>query len=183
LLGAGNEAVLSAGKDIPVGVRIRCLLDCVRNAKQCLGLALIGAARQKQCQTDNGKVSFPASQKSEQNKVSHVCAIVTPSPNPGTSHRMDDSYCVCNFLRLVGGDCELNGRAGWAIRPGRKRPESNHSQNEQENYEKASSEGHFLINSMATRKSPEPSLVVEIMWGRFWPLCWPSLKGVICFSA
>jgi hypothetical protein len=64
LLGAGNEAVLSAGKDTPVGVRIRCLLDCVRNAKQGLGLALIGAARQKQCQTDNGKVSFPASQKS-----------------------------------------------------------------------------------------------------------------------
>jgi hypothetical protein len=64
LLGAGKEAVLSAGKDTPVGVRIRCLLDCIRNAKQYLGLTLIGAARQKQCQTDNGKVSFPASQKS-----------------------------------------------------------------------------------------------------------------------
>ena len=38
------------------------------------------------------------------------------------------------------------------------------------------------LNSMATMKSPEPSLVVEIMWGRFWPLCWPSLKDVICFS-
>jgi hypothetical protein len=63
LLGVGNEAVLSAGKDTPLGVRSRCL-DCIRNAKQYLGLALIGAARQKQCQTDNGKVSFPASQKS-----------------------------------------------------------------------------------------------------------------------
>jgi hypothetical protein len=49
-----------AGNGIPVGVCIRCLLDCIRNAKQHLGLALIGAARQKQCQTDNGKVSFPA---------------------------------------------------------------------------------------------------------------------------
>jgi hypothetical protein len=66
LLGAGNEAVLSAGKDTPLGVRSRCLLDCIRNAKQYLGLALIGAARQKQCQTDNGKASFPASQKNYQ---------------------------------------------------------------------------------------------------------------------
>jgi hypothetical protein len=52
---------------------------------QYLGLALIGAARQKQCQTDNGKVSFPASQKSYQKKVSHGCAIITPSANPGTA--------------------------------------------------------------------------------------------------
>ncbi|MGB6915080.1 MAG: hypothetical protein WBE42_20365, partial [Pseudolabrys sp.] len=77
LLGAGKEAVLSAGKDSPLGVRIRCLLDCIRNAKQYLGLALIGAARQKQCQTDNGKVSFPASQKSYQNKISHSYAYAT----------------------------------------------------------------------------------------------------------
>ena len=53
-----------AGNGIPVGVCISCLLDTIRNAKQYLGLALIGAARQKQCQTNNGKVSFPASQKS-----------------------------------------------------------------------------------------------------------------------
>src|SRR5262245_55339652 len=58
LLGAGIEAVLSAGKDIPVDVCIRCSLDvCIRNnAKQCLGLAVIGAARQKQCQTDNKNI-------------------------------------------------------------------------------------------------------------------------------
>jgi hypothetical protein len=92
LLGAGIEAVLAADKDFPVGVRIRCLLDCIRNAKQYLGLALIGAARQKQSQTDNGKVSFPVSQKSYQNKVSHGCAIITPSPNPGTAHRTGHSY-------------------------------------------------------------------------------------------
>jgi hypothetical protein len=74
LLGARIEAVLSAGKDIPVGVCIRCLLDaCIRNAKQYLGLAVIGAARQKkQCQADNGNVSFLASPKSCQNKVSRV---------------------------------------------------------------------------------------------------------------
>jgi hypothetical protein len=66
LLVAGIEAVTFAGNEIPVGVCIRCLLDCIRNAKQHLGLALIGAARQKQCQTDNGKVSFPASQKNYQ---------------------------------------------------------------------------------------------------------------------
>ena len=67
LLGVGNEAVLSAGKGAPLGVRSRCLLDCIRNAKQYLGLALIGAARQKQCQTDNGKV-FSASQKASKTR-------------------------------------------------------------------------------------------------------------------
>jgi hypothetical protein len=51
-------------------------------------------------------------------------------------------HIECNLLRALGGDCELNGRAGRAIRPG-KTPESNHSQNEQENNEKASSEGHL----------------------------------------
>jgi hypothetical protein len=59
LLSAGIEAVLSAGKDIPVGVCIACIRT-PRVAKQFLILALIGAARQKQSQTDNGKVSFPA---------------------------------------------------------------------------------------------------------------------------
>ena len=83
-----------AGNDIPVGVCIRCLLDCIRNAKQHLGLALIGAARQKQCQTDNGKASFPASQKSYQNKVSHGCAIITPSAIAGTSRRIDQNAPV-----------------------------------------------------------------------------------------
>jgi hypothetical protein len=87
LLGAGIEAVLLAGKAIPVGVCIRCLLDCIRNAKQYLGLALIGAARQKQRQTDNDKVSFPASQKSYQNKVSHGCVFITPSGKSG--HRSE----------------------------------------------------------------------------------------------
>jgi len=69
-------------------------------------------------------------------------------------HFAPHEYCVCNFLRLVGGNCELNGRAGRAIRPGRKRPESNHSQNEQENYEKASSEGHLLIQFDGNEEEP-----------------------------
>jgi hypothetical protein len=69
LLGAGIEAVLSAGKDIAVGVCIACIrTPKAAKPQQALGLALIGAARQKQCQTDNGKVSFPASQKSYQSK-------------------------------------------------------------------------------------------------------------------
>jgi hypothetical protein len=58
LLGAGIEAVLSAGKHLPVGV---CIFKIIRR--------LGGAARQKQCQADNGNVSFLAS-KSCQNKVS-----------------------------------------------------------------------------------------------------------------
>jgi hypothetical protein len=73
LLGAGIEAVLLAGKVIPVSVCISCIIPGV--AKQFLGLALIGAARQKQCQTDNGKVSFPASQKSYQNKSPTVAQL------------------------------------------------------------------------------------------------------------
>ena len=85
-LSAGIEAVLSAGKDIPVGVCIACIRT-PGVAKQALVLPLIGAARQKQCQTDNGKVSFPASQKSYQNKFSHSCAIITPSANERTPHR------------------------------------------------------------------------------------------------
>jgi len=100
LLGAGNEAVLSAGKDTPVGVRIRCLLECIRNAKQYLGLALMVCSKTKAMPDRQRQGFFSRVPKSEQNKVSHVCAIITPSPNPGTSHRMDHSYCVCNFLRL-----------------------------------------------------------------------------------
>jgi hypothetical protein len=61
LLGAGIEAVLSAGKHLPVGV---CIFKIIRR--------LGGAARQKQCQADNGNVSFLASPKSCQNKVSRV---------------------------------------------------------------------------------------------------------------
>jgi hypothetical protein len=61
LLGAGIEAVLSAGKHLPVGV-------CIFKIIPRLG----GAARQKQCQADNGNVSFLASPKSCQNKVSRV---------------------------------------------------------------------------------------------------------------
>ena len=86
LLSAGIEAVLSAGKDIPVGICIACIRT-PGVAKQAFVLPLIGAARQKQCQTDNGKVSFPASQKSYQNKFSHSCAIITPSANERTPHR------------------------------------------------------------------------------------------------
>ena len=93
LLVTGIEAVTFAGNEIPVGIRIRCLLDCIRNAKQHLGLALIGAARQKQRQTDNGKASFPAAQKSYQNKVSNGCAIITPSTIRDTAHRIDRSCC------------------------------------------------------------------------------------------
>jgi hypothetical protein len=48
---------LSAGKVNPIGVCFSCLLDvCIRNAKQYLGLAVIGAARQKQSQTDNNNI-------------------------------------------------------------------------------------------------------------------------------
>jgi hypothetical protein len=83
IAGCRIEAVTFAGNEIPVGVCIICLLDRIRNAKQYLGLALIGAARQKQCQTENGKVSFPASQ----NKVSHGCAIITPSVIADTAPR------------------------------------------------------------------------------------------------
>jgi len=90
LLGAGIKAVLLAGKGTPVGVCISCIIPGV--AKQFLGLAVIGAARQKQCQTDNGKASFPASQKSYQKQVSHGCAIITPSATQATAHRMAHSY-------------------------------------------------------------------------------------------
>ena len=63
-------------------------------AKQYLGLALIGAARQKQCQTDNGKVSFPASQKSYQNKVSHGCCDYSTLGKSG--HRAPHgSFILC----------------------------------------------------------------------------------------
>jgi hypothetical protein len=86
LLGAGIEAVFSAGKDILIGVFIRCILIgvCIPGVaqQQCRGLALIGAARQKQCQADNGKVSFPASQKSYQNKIPHGCAISFNARSP-----------------------------------------------------------------------------------------------------
>ena len=73
LLGAGIKAVLLAGKGSPVGVCISCIIPGV--AKQFLGLAVIGAARQKQCQTENGKVSFPASKKSYQNKSPTVARL------------------------------------------------------------------------------------------------------------
>jgi hypothetical protein len=45
LLGAGIEAVLSAGKHLPVGV---CIFKIIRR--------LGGAARQKQCQSDNNNI-------------------------------------------------------------------------------------------------------------------------------
>ena len=61
LLGAGNEAVLSAGKDTPVGVRIRCLLECIRNAKQYLGLALMVCSKTK-------AMPDPASQKASKTR-------------------------------------------------------------------------------------------------------------------
>ena len=32
-------------------------------------------------------------------------------------------------------------------------------------------------------EEPRTKSGVENVWGRFWPLCWPSLKGVICFFA
>jgi hypothetical protein len=50
LLAAGKEAVLSAGKNTPLEV-------CIKIIQWLVG----AAARQKQCQTDNGNVSFLAS--------------------------------------------------------------------------------------------------------------------------
>ena len=58
LLSAGIEAVLSAGKDIPVGVCIACIRT-PGVAKQALVLPLIGAARQKQCQTAAARLDPP----------------------------------------------------------------------------------------------------------------------------
>jgi hypothetical protein len=55
LFAAGIETILLTGKVIPFGDSIRCLPDCTK-AKQRFGLAFIGAARQKQCQTDNNDV-------------------------------------------------------------------------------------------------------------------------------
>ena len=55
LFAAVIETILLTGKVIPFGDTIRCLPDCTK-AKQRFGLAFIGAARQKQCQTDNNDV-------------------------------------------------------------------------------------------------------------------------------
>ena len=79
LLGALIEAVFSAGKYILVGVFIRCIQlgVCIPGVakQQCPGLALIGAARQKQCQADNGKVSCPASKKAIKTKFPTVARL------------------------------------------------------------------------------------------------------------
>jgi len=55
LFAAGIETILLTGKVIPFGDSIRCLPDCTK-AKQRFGLAFIGAARQKQCQTDDNDI-------------------------------------------------------------------------------------------------------------------------------
>jgi hypothetical protein len=54
-LGAGIKTILLTGKAIPFVDSIRCLPDCTK-AKQRFGLAFIGAARQKQCQTDDNDI-------------------------------------------------------------------------------------------------------------------------------
>jgi hypothetical protein len=54
LFAAGIETILLTGKVIPFRLSAGCLPGVwSSNAKQGLGLAFIGAARQKQCQTDD----------------------------------------------------------------------------------------------------------------------------------
>jgi hypothetical protein len=69
-LGAGIKTILLTGKAILLGVTNRCLPDSAK--KQRFGLAFIGAARQKQCQTDNNDICQNG--VSSASAIEHTCA-------------------------------------------------------------------------------------------------------------
>jgi len=77
LFAAGIETILLTSKLIPFGLSAGCLPGVwSNNAKQGLGLAFIGATRQKQCQTDDNNVCGVSCAFSHRAYLQHAALLV-----------------------------------------------------------------------------------------------------------
>jgi hypothetical protein len=101
-----------------------------------------------------------------------VKTVTAPSANPGTTRR-------ALIVPIVLTANLMGGRAGPSDRGKRHSPIT--ARMNSKTMKRRAARGISESNSMARRRAPTQS-GVEIRRGRFWPLCWPSLKGVICSS-